>query len=184
MTLQPASETDYSSEDDRHLVASIRLSEDAASAGNYPFGALLVDAAGQVVVEAENTVATDRDGTAHAEINLVRAATALLDPEALAASTLYVSAEPCAMCAAAICWVGIGRVVHSLSCEALAEIVDEAGAAPVLEIPCREVFSRSPNAVEVIGPRREEESRAVHHGFWRAHELTVQRSFRQPTDER
>lgn len=160
----------YTVSDDRHLLSAIALSERAVSAGNYPFGAILVDGSGRVVLEAQNTVATDRDGTAHAEINLIRAATAQLEPREIAVSTLYVSAEPCAMCAAAMCWVNIRRVVHSLSCQALAAIVREAGAPDVLTIPCRDVFSRDAHSIEVLGPHREDEARAVHETFWGAHE--------------
>jgi tRNA(Arg) A34 adenosine deaminase TadA len=173
----------YSSDDDRLLLASIRRSEHAAAVGNFPFAALLVDAAGRVVHEAENTVATERDATAHSEVNLVRAVTAILAPEQLATSTLYVSAEPCVMCAAAICWANIGRVVHSLSCEALARIVEGSGAPPVLAIPCRVVFSRSVHHIDVLGPHREEESRAVHEGFWRTQTLIArERHDRRPID--
>lgn len=163
----------YTSDDDRHLLAAIVLSEHAASSGNYPFAAILVDGAGRTLLEAENTVTTDRDGTAHAEINLIRAATAQLRRDEIAACTLYVSAEPCAMCAAAMCWANVRRVVHSLSCEDLAEIVNAAGGLPVLRIPCRDVLSRGAHQVDVVGPRREDEARAIHEAFWPTNNVTT-----------
>jgi tRNA(Arg) A34 adenosine deaminase TadA len=65
-----------SNEVDRHLLAAIELARRSRANGNHPFGALLVDAGGNVVPEAENTVLTARDCTGHAETNLMRMASA------------------------------------------------------------------------------------------------------------
>ena len=97
-----------------HLRRAIELSASARAHGNHPFGALLVTANGRVI-EAENTVLTDRDVTAHAETVLVRRAWQQVDAADVAASTLFTSCEPCAMCCGAIFWAGIGRVVYALS---------------------------------------------------------------------
>jgi tRNA(Arg) A34 adenosine deaminase TadA len=88
--------------DDRHLLAAIGLAQRARDNGNHPFGALLVDADGNVAVESENTVVTGRDCTGHAETNVMREASHRLDPGFLQGCTLYTSTEPCAMCAGAI----------------------------------------------------------------------------------
>ena len=112
---------------------------------------------------------TERDVTGHAETNLVRLVTHHLSPEQLATCTLYTSTEPCAMCAGAIHWSGIGRVVYALSEEALYEII---GPSPEhLLLPCREVFARSQRPMTVLGPALElqTEARAVHEGFWSRH---------------
>jgi tRNA(Arg) A34 adenosine deaminase TadA len=88
--------------DERHLRQAIELAARARANGNHPFGSLLTDAIGDVVLEAENTVLTGRDCTGHAELNLVRAASQKYDPAAfLRACTLYTSTEPCAMCSGA-----------------------------------------------------------------------------------
>ena len=108
------------SDDDRHLLACIELAEQAAGRGNFPFAALLVDAEGRVLAQAENTVATEGDCTGHAELNLMRDASRRLDRDLLATCTVYASAEPCAMCAAAIYWGNVRRVVFALSCETAA----------------------------------------------------------------
>jgi tRNA(Arg) A34 adenosine deaminase TadA len=102
-----------------HLRRAIQLAGAAREHGNHPFGALLVSAGGELLAEAENAVVTDRDCTAHAELNLVRLVSRRFDREALAGSTLFSSTEPCAMCAGAIHWSGIGRVVYALSEERL-----------------------------------------------------------------
>jgi len=81
--------------------------EAAAAKGEVPVGAVLVDADGNVLAAAGNRVEADRDPTAHAEMLVVRAAAARLRAARLAECDLYVTLEPCAMCAAAI---GLARV--------------------------------------------------------------------------
>ena len=105
--------------DEGHLLRAIELARRSREKGNHPFGSLLVDTSGEVVLEAENTVVTGHDVTGHAELNLVRAASMEFEVEALGRSTLYTSTEPCAMCSGAIYWSGIGRVVYALSSEQL-----------------------------------------------------------------
>jgi len=152
----------------QHLRSAIQVAENARTHGNHPFGAILVDENNQVVLQAENTVITDSDCTGHAETNLMRLATKQFSSEQLAKHTLYTSTEPCAMCAGAIYWGNVGRVVYALSEVDLYEIV---GSAPdQLVLPCREVFAHSQRIVEVEGPASEldEEAHAVHAGFWRS----------------
>ena len=151
--------------DEPHLRRAIELARASRARGNHPFGSLLVDADGAVVLEAENSVVTERDVTGHAELNLVRAAGARLDARALGDHTLYTSTEPCAMCAGAIYWSGIGRVVFALSSATfLARVQAEGGAS--LDISCRDVFSRGGRTVDVGGPYLEDEAWDVHDGFW------------------
>ena len=144
---------------------ALDLARRAREHGNHPFGALLADRDGGVLLEAENTVVTEADCTGHAETNLVRRACRNLDREALAAATLYTSTEPCAMCAGAIYWSGISRVVFGLrESELRALIADPRN--PTLALSCREVFARGQRRVDVLGPVLEDEARAVHEGFW------------------
>jgi tRNA(Arg) A34 adenosine deaminase TadA len=147
---------------------ALGLASLAREHGNHPFGALLADAAGDVLLEAENTVVTASDCTGHAELNLVRQACLKLDGDALAAATLYTSTEPCAMCAGAIYWAGVLRVVFGLRESELAALIGTNPRNPTLTLPCREVFARGQRPIEVIGPLFEDEARAVHHGFWSA----------------
>ena len=158
--------SEYSPVDDAHVLAAIELSVEAAARGDYPFGAVLVDATGDVVASAGNTMVTGRDLTAHAEINLLRSASARLELDDLATCTLYVSAEPCAMCAGAIYWANVRRVVYGLGTDELHEVVGNAHEVPVLELSCRDVFARCGHPVDVSGPHREAEARAVHERFW------------------
>ncbi len=149
--------------DTPHLLRAIAVSWEARERGNHPFGALLVGPDGQVLLEAENTVVTDRDVTGHAELNLVRAASRDLPAEVVAASTLYASCEPCAMCAGAIFWSGVGRVVYALGGSTLNRI---SGDGPALEHPLRLVLADGDRAVDVSGPHLEDEAAVAHRGFW------------------
>jgi tRNA(Arg) A34 adenosine deaminase TadA len=162
----PATDRKYSPVDDEHVLNAIELSREAAARGDYPFGAVLVNAAGEVVATAGNSMVTEHDLTAHAEINLLRSASARLELHDLATCTLYVSAEPCAMCAGAIYWANVRRVVYGIGTEELHEVVGDAHEVPVLELSCREVFARCGHPVDVSGPHREAEARAVHERFW------------------
>lgn len=89
------------------------LARAAAEAGEAPIGAVLVDpATGEIVAEAHNQPIGLNDPTAHAEVLAMRAAGAKLGNYRLTGLTLYVTLEPCAMCAGAISHARIGRVVY------------------------------------------------------------------------
>lgn len=149
-----------------YLKRAVDLARQAREKGNHPFGALLVDDQGNILLEAENSVVSERDCTGHAETNLVRAASRKYAPEFLANCTLYTSTEPCAMCAGAIYWAGIGRVVYALSEAELRQITGAHPENPTLDLPCREVFQRGQRKIEVIGPVELPEAREVHLNFW------------------
>jgi tRNA(Arg) A34 adenosine deaminase TadA len=151
--------------DIRFLRASFEVAQNARKNGNHPFGAVLVDEHGRIVMEAENTVVTTKDCTGHAETNLMRKASSRYDREYLAKCTIYTSTEPCPMCAGAIFWSNVRRVVYGLSEESLYEVV-AGGSKEVLFLPCREIFERGKKPIEVVGPLLEDEAREVHLGFW------------------
>ncbi len=151
--------------DEAWLRAALELARRARARGNHPFGALLVGAGGATLLEAENTVVLERDPTGHAELNLVRRAGSLA-PEVLAAATLYSSTEPCAMCAGAIYWAGIGRVVYGLSEAGLLALTGAHEGNPTMRLGCRVVLGAGQRVVQVEGPALEDEARAVHDGFW------------------
>jgi tRNA(Arg) A34 adenosine deaminase TadA len=150
-----------------HLRRAFAVAAEARAAGDHPFGAVLVDADGRVLMEQGNAyIAEGRDMTAHAERLLATRACKALPPEMLAGSTMYVSAEPCAMCAGAIYWAGIGRVVYGQSEAGLKRLTGAHPENPTLDMPCRTVFAAGQRHVEVVGPLLEDEAGAVHRGFW------------------
>ena len=84
--------------------------ERAGELGEVPIGAVVADASGKVLARAGNRTLALRDPTAHAEILAIRAACQLLGTERLTTCDLYVTLEPCAMCAAAISFARIRRL--------------------------------------------------------------------------
>jgi len=152
--------------DDHFLRRAFAVARRSLTHGNHPFGAILVDDQGNVLIEAENGYMPARDGTAHAERLLATKACTTLAPELLAKTTLYSSAEPCAMCAGAIYWAGIGRVVYGLSEVRLRSVTGNHPENPTLDLPCREVFERGQRPTEVVGPLLEDEAEALHAGVW------------------
>jgi tRNA(Arg) A34 adenosine deaminase TadA len=135
--------------------------------GNHPFGAILVDQRRNVVLEVENGYMPAHDSTAHAERLLATQACTTLPAETLENATLYSSAEPCAMCAGAIYWAGIGRLVYGLSEHRLRSLTGNHPENPTLDLPCREVFARGQRPTEVVGPLLEDEAAALHEGVWK-----------------
>ena len=153
-------------EQDKRLIrAAFDIARKAREKGNEPFGALLADASGRILLESENTITTGRDCTGHAEAGLMRQATRQYDADFLAGCTLYTSTEPCPMCAGAIFWGNVRRVVYGLSEQGLYDIIG-TDSEEVLFLPCREVFERGRKPIEVIGPLLEDEAEQVHDGFW------------------
>lgn len=146
---------------------AIRVSTSAVENGNHPFGAILVDPAGTVVLSAENSVTTGNDVTCHAETNLVRLAVQHYTTKELQGFSLYTSCEPCAMCSGAIYWAGIGRVVFALAESTLLELTGTHPENPTLAVPCRRVFDGGQRATTVVGPVIEDEAAKPHRTFWR-----------------
>ena len=151
--------------DDLHLMRrAIVIAQHARDHGNHPFGALLVDSHQQILLEAENTVVTEQDCTGHAETNLIRLASRQVPPEVLTTCTLYSSTEPCVMCAGAIHWGNVGRLVYGVGAARFYALI---GPTPTqIDLSCRAVFARSSQPIEVIGPTLEDEALMVHAGFW------------------
>jgi tRNA(Arg) A34 adenosine deaminase TadA len=152
--------------DDHFLRLSFDVARRALTHGNHPFGAVLVDENRNVLLEAENGYMPSLDGTAHAERLLATQACTTLGADVLAKATLYSSAEPCAMCAGAIYWAGIGRVVYGLSEHRLRGVTGNHPENPTLDLPCREVFRSGQRPTEIVGPLLEDEAEVLHAGVW------------------
>ena len=149
-----------------YLRKTFDVARRARAAGNHPFGAILVGPEGKVLMEQENAYLPGRDMTGHAERVLMTRASTSYDPKFLAGCTLYSSAEPCAMCAGAAYWAGIGRVVYALSEHDLKQLTGDHPENPTLDLPCRQVFAAGQRRVEVIGPLLSGEAALLHEGAW------------------
>ncbi len=142
------------------------LASQARVKGNHPFAALLTDSSGKIILEAENTVTTEKDSTGHAETNLMRLASKTFDRDFLQTCTLYSSTEPCIMCSGAIYWTNVKRIVFGLRESELLAITGNNPENPTLSLPSTKVFELGKIAIEVIGPVLEDEARLVHERFW------------------
>lgn len=104
--------------DEYFMSHALDLARAAAEAGEAPIGALVVDpATGEIIAEAHNQPIRLHDPTGHAEILALRAAAARLGNYRLTGLSLFVTLEPCAMCAGAISHARIGRLVYGASDE-------------------------------------------------------------------
>ena len=162
MTSAPLPDLDH----DQFLRQAIDIAARSRREGNHPFGALLVGPDGEVLMEQTNIFGAEGDSTGHAERVLMTRAAITYTPDFLRGCTMYASAEPCAMCAGATYWTGVGRVVHGLSEHALKEMIGPHPENLTMDLPCRTVFAAGQRAVEVVGPLLEAESAVVHEGFW------------------
>lgn len=151
-----------------YLRRAIEISKEARAAGNTPFGALLVNKDGEIIMEQGNIEITEKICTGHAEATLAARASHEYFREFLWDCTLYTTAEPCAMCAGAIYWANIGRVVYGMTERRLLELTGSNEQNPTFDLPCREVFARGQKDIKVIGPVEavEVEAAKVHEGYW------------------
>ena len=150
-----------------YLRQAIAWSRTARARGNRPFGAVVIGADGELLAEAYCNTTETGDCTGHAETNAVRQLSPVVGREALAQATLYSSAEPCVMCAGAIFWSGIGRVVFGIDAARLRVFRGERAEQRDAALSCRDVFAASPHPIECIGPAMIEEASAPHVGFWK-----------------
>ena len=151
--------------DSKLMRVAIEVARSARSNGNHPFGAILANEDGEILLKAENTVITERDCTGHAETNLMRMASQKYDADFLAQCTLFTSTEPCPMCTGAIFWGNVRKVVYGLSEEGFYGMIGE-DSEEALYLPCRTVIESGNKEIRVTGPVLEDEAMKVHEGFW------------------
>ncbi|MBW4642462.1 MAG: tRNA adenosine(34) deaminase TadA [Goleter apudmare HA4340-LM2] len=130
---------------------AVELAQAAGDAGEVPVGAVIIDSSGNLVAEGENRKERDKDPTAHAEILALRAAAQILQTWRLHECTLYVTLEPCPMCAGAIVQARIKLLVYGVddtktgAIRTVANIPDSAASnhrlnviGGILESVCRQ----------------------------------------------
>jgi len=149
----------------------VEISKEAVAAGNHPFGALLADKDGNILVESGNIEVTERDCTGHAETTVMRLAGKKYSKEFLWECTLYTTAEPCCMCVGAIYWGNVGHGVFGITEKQLLELTGSHEDNPTFDLPSREIVARGQKKIEIIGPVADEALReaivAVHRGYWK-----------------
>jgi tRNA(adenine34) deaminase len=140
---------------DQLVQVAMGLAAEAGARCDPPFGALLVSPHGEVVAMASNRQVSGDDPTAHAEIELLRAAARAGARPPLRGHTLVVNAEPCSMCASAIIKAGVGALVYG------------AGHEPHMDpdLGVAEVFARSVKPPRVVSGVRADEAAAQIESF-------------------
>ena len=103
-------------DDNYYMKLALKEAQKAQAADEIPIGAVIV-CNDQVIAKAHNLTETLTDVTAHAEMQAITAASSLLGGKYLNQCTLYVTVEPCVMCAGAIAWAQLGRLVYGASDE-------------------------------------------------------------------
>ncbi|MCU9848797.1 nucleoside deaminase [Defluviimonas sp. WL0024] len=135
-----------------HMEAALAEAREAAARGEVPVGAVIVAPDGRIVAAAGNRTRELNDPTAHAEMLALRAACAAAGSERLPGHDLYVTLEPCPMCAAAISFARIGRLYYGAEdpksggvahgarvyahpqCHHVPEVYDGIGAEPAARL--------------------------------------------------
>jgi tRNA(adenine34) deaminase len=138
---------------------ALELAAQAAAHGEVPVGAVLVDADGEVLAEDANGPIGSRDPTAHAEIRVLRSAARRVANYRLPGTTLYVTLEPCAMCAGALVHARVARLVYA------AADPKSGACGSVMDIARHE---RLNHRVEVHGGVLEAEASALLKAFFQA----------------
>ena len=144
---------------------AIAQSEQALVDGERPFGAVIVGPDGVVIAENHGRSFAGKDLTAHAELTAVRSLSDRYGRDYLLGSTLYSSTEPCAMCAGAIYWAHIGRLVYGISEERLRDIRNTTEST-ALTIKARSILDTGGHPTLVIGPLLEKEAVEPHRKYW------------------
>ena len=161
---QPSNQRPY---DENLLRKAFDVAKKARDGGDHPFGSVLADQNGIVLMEQGNGYSAEGgDRTAHAERLLASRAAKAYSLEQLSTMTLYTSAEPCAMCSGAIYWAGIGRVVYGQTEKGLKEQTGDHEENPTLDLPCEIVFAAGQRPTEIVGPLLEEEAAQLQADFW------------------
>lgn len=123
-----------------------------AKLGDAPYGAVIVKD-NKIVAQAHNTVKTDSDPTAHAEVNVIRSLTKKLKNPSLEGYTLYASCEPCPMCTAVCIWAGISEIIIGASIKELIE----AGVSQI-DIASEEIIEKGFKKIKITKGLLKEES--------------------------
>jgi len=151
-----------------YLKRANEVAKQARANGNTPFGAILVDAKGNIIMEQGNAEHDLHDATAHAERMLASRASAAFDRDTLWGSTLYTTCEPCPMCTGAIYWANIGRIVFGITETKLLQLTGSDEKNPTFSMGADKVIDAGQKKIELIGPfaEIEDEIEEAHRGFW------------------
>ncbi len=132
-----------------YLRRAVEISRVALESGNEPFGALLVDMNGNIILEEKNSVADLHDHTAHDAFLVASRASQKFEPEFLWNCTLYSTIEPCFMCLGGVFWANIGKIKYAM---AETELNKMFGGDPLVTIHSEHINPRLAKDIEISGP--------------------------------
>ena len=135
--------------DQYYFEKAVKISQMALDGGNEPFGALLVDGEGNILLEQGNRVGDLHDATAHDSLELARTAGRKYDAEFLSQCTLYATIEPCFMCFGGVFWANIGHVKYAMRESDLNAMF---GGDPLISIHTADITGRIGKDISVEGP--------------------------------
>lgn len=144
----------------------IEISEKAVKNGNNPFGVLLVNKQGKIVVESENVEITEKDCTGHAETTVIKMASSKFSKKFLWDCTLYTLLYVYWGYLLGKCW----DIVYGISESKVLELAGSNEINPTFDVPCRDIIAKGQKDIKVTGPiadeKLEEEIVEIHRGFW------------------
>lgn len=157
------------SEKDIELIyETVRIAHEAFELGNHPFGALLADKDGNILIERGNN--KNDSPCLHAETAVMIEAGRRYSPKFLESCSLYTNFEPCLMCSGAAYWTNVGRIVYGLSEKQLLELTGSNDENPTFSLPVVEVLEHGQREMVVVGPIEDEELKKAiikdHMDFW------------------
>lgn len=133
--------------DEHYMRLAIAEAMRGREEGEHPFGAVIVDGAGQVIVSVHDTVERDGDKTSHAETMLVKQACRLRGPD-LSDCTIYTTTEPCPMCFTTAWLAQVSRIVYGST---MAEVrLVSGGVVEELAVPAADMNSRGGHRVKLV----------------------------------
>ena len=158
-------------EKDRELLMrTVEIAHEAMLNGNHPFGALLADEDGNILMEQGNEF-TAGGSAYHAETLLLLKAAKAYSPEKLAKCTLYSNFEPCCMCTGALYWTNVRRLVFGATEKDLLRFTGSNEENPTFSLSSREVVSHGQKDILIEGPADDEKllERICHDhvSFWK-----------------
>lgn len=134
--------------DDDGIALALDLARQALRAGEPPFGAVMTDRTGRILAQTTDCVRTARDMTRHAEIEAVRAASAIAGPD-LGGCTLFTTCEPCPMCFTAAWLARVSRIIWGCSMAEVAGVT--RGAQRELAVTATHMNELGGNQLELRG---------------------------------
>lgn len=160
---------EMSDKDTEILYETVRIAHEAFEKGCHPFGALLADKDGNILIEKGNNI--QDSPCLHAETAVMIEAGRKYSSDFLKMCSLYTNFEPCVMCTGAVYWTNVGRIVFGLSEKQLLELTADNSENPTFSLRTSEVIEKGQKDIILVGPTKDEKLKEAiikdHLNFWK-----------------